>query len=115
MPAHPSRGHPIFESVKQSIATQLGMIYISPSSIKTPPYHVVEYDDDGKVTFDGNKQEEIVEGIEAMAGGSKTMAEEMLQKLKFKVAPPGSLNTPTGGPVAGTMPANSGWIGADLG
>lgn len=115
MSAHPSRGLPWFEAVKKSIAAQLGMVYKSPSSIQTPAYKVIEYDDDGKETFNGERQEEIVEGVEAMAGGSKTMAEEMLKKMSFKVSPPGSLNAATGGPVAGKMPADSGWVKVDLG
>lgn len=106
MPAHPSRGQPIFEAMKQAIAAQLGMIYMGISSIKTPPYPVIEYDDDGEVTFEGERQEEVVEGIEAIAGGSDTM----MKNVKF-TALPGMLNTPTGGPVSGTMPADSGWIG----
>ncbi len=75
------------------------------SSIKTPPYPVIEYDDDGEVTFEGERQEEVVEGIEAIAGGSDTM----MKNVKF-TALPGMLNT-SAGPVSGTMPADSGWIG----
>lgn len=106
MPAHPSRGQPIFEIMKQAIAIQLGMTYLSPSSIKTPPYPAIEYDDDGNETFNGTRQEEVVEGVEAIAGGSDTM----MKNVKFK-AIPGLLNTPTGGPVTGEMPGGSGWVG----
>lgn len=105
MPAHPSRGQPVFEAIKQAVAAQLGMIYMGPASIKTPPYPVIEYDDDGNETFNGPRQEEVVEGVEAIAGGS----DAMMKNVKF-TAIPGTLNTPTGGPVSGSMPANSGWI-----
>lgn len=105
MPAHPSRGQPIFEAMKQAIAAQLGMIYLGPPSIKTPPYPAIEYDDDGNETFNGERQEEVVEGVEAIAGGSDTM----MKNVKF-TALPGMLNT-SAGPVSGIMPADSGWIG----
>ena len=106
MPAHPSRGQPVFEAIKKAVAAQYNAIYIGPSSIKTQPYPVIEYDDDGNETFNGQRQEEIVEGIEAIAGGS----DAMMENVKF-TALPSMLNTPTGGPVTGTMPKGSGWIG----
>jgi len=105
MPAHPLRGKPEFEAIKKAISAQLGAIYIAPASILTKPFPVIEYDDNGKVTFQGEKQEQIVEGVEAMAGGSKAT----LDNAKFKVLP-GTLNTPSGGPVSGTMPKGTGWI-----
>jgi hypothetical protein len=113
MPAHPSRGQTYFEAIKQAIAVQLGLIYVGPSSILTPGYDVVEYDDDGNETFNGPRQEQVVEGVEAMAGGSKTMAEQLIDKMSFDISPPGSLVAPDG-PVTGSMPAASGWIDAEL-
>lgn len=105
MPAHPSRGQPIFEAMKQTIAAQLGIIYISPSSILTQPYPFIEYDDEGNEISNGTRQEEVVEGVEAIAGGSDTM----MKNVKFK-AITGMLNT-SAGPVSGEMPGGSGWIG----
>lgn len=105
MPQHPSRGQPIFEAMKQTIAAQLGIIYVSPSSILTQPYPFIEYDDEGNEISNGTRQEEVVEGVEAIAGGSDTM----MKNVKF-TALPGKLTT-SAGPVSGTMDKDSGWIG----
>jgi len=104
MPSHPARGQPAFEAVKQAIAIQQNCIYINPGSIKTQPYPVIEYDDEGNETFNGQRQEEVVEGIEAIAGGSH----EMIKNIKF-TALPGML-TNAAGPIIGSMPKGTGWV-----
>ena len=104
MPQHPARGQPAFEAVKQAISIQQNCIYMGPGSIKTQPFPVIEYDDEGNITFNGQRQEEVVEGIEAIAGGSH----EMIKNIKF-TALPGKLNT-SAGPVTGTMDKGTGWV-----
>jgi len=105
MPAHPARGQPYFEAMKQAISASLGCIYLGPSSIMTQPYPYKDYDDTGNLTGESERQEQVVDGIEAIAAS----AAALLERMRF-TAIPGMLNTPTGGPVTGSMPPGAGWI-----